>query len=62
MVSAEHLKILGYTFDCIQRQWIQSEKGVIISKHQRIVFEIEKVRECGGTISIEGSNPSLTQV
>ncbi len=61
MVSAEQLRKTGYSFDSSKQQWIHDETGRVVSALDKIEFIVDKVHECGGTISLEGSDPMPRQ-
>jgi DNA-directed RNA polymerase subunit E'/Rpb7 len=55
-VSSDHLTASGYTFD-EEGVWIHDGGSAMIAPDASLRFEVEKVHECGGTISMEGKNP-----
>ena len=59
MVSAEQLRGAGYTFDADLQKWVSESGAETISVDSRIAFEVGKVHECDGTMSLEGVKPSL---
>jgi len=60
MVAAEHLVGAGYSFDAEVQKWVSEDGGQTMSTNSRIIFEVQKVHECEGTMSLEGSKPSLS--
>lgn len=60
MVSAEPLRNAGYFFDADLQKWVSEAGSQTISVGSKITFEVEKVHECEGTVSLEGVNPSLS--
>ena len=60
MISSNHLRACGYTFDPDLRNWtVAGGKSNAISNDDMICFEVEKIHECEGALSLEGINPSL---
>lgn len=60
MVSAEQLRGAGYSFDADLQKWVSESGGQTISVDSTITFEVEKIHECDGTLSLEGVKPSLS--
>ena len=60
MVSAEQLRGAGYSFDADLQKWVSESGGQTISVNSRITFDVEKIHECDGTMSLEGVKPSLS--
>jgi hypothetical protein len=60
MVSAEQLRGAGYVFDADLQKWVSESGGQTISVNSRITFDVEKIHECDGTMSLEGVKPSLS--
>ena len=65
-VSAEALRLAGYTFDKEGNQWSQSEEeeggNRVVAKGDKMSFCVQKLHECNGLISLEGSQPSLMSI
>ena len=62
-VSAEALRLAGYTFDKEENQWKQSNSGsCAVGKGDQMSFCVDKLHECNGLISLEGSKPSLISI
>lgn len=59
MVSADELREAGYSFDAELQKWVFGSGAQAISVESRIEFEVEKIHECEGTLSLEGAKPSL---
>ncbi len=57
MVSAAELRTAGYSFDSNEQEWIHDDTKKVVTTLDRIDFVVNTVHECGGTISMEGSNP-----
>lgn len=60
MVSAEQLRGAGYSFDADLQKWVSESGGQTISVDSKITFEVSKIHECEGTMSLEGINPALS--
>jgi hypothetical protein len=60
MVSADQLHASGYSFDPDLQNWATEEGAQTISIEGKINFEVAKVHECEGTVSLEGVTPSLS--
>ena len=60
MVGAEELRGAGYTFDSDLQKWVAEDGGQTIETNSQITFNVEKVHECDGTLSLEGVKPSLS--
>jgi hypothetical protein len=65
-VSAEALRLAGYTFDKEMNEWSQSAEGdggdCIVAKGDKMSFRVEKLHESNGLISLEGSQPSVISI
>ena len=59
MVSSGHLHSAGYVFDRDLQQWMQEKGPKVLGNDDRVDFMVEKIHECEGVISIEGSHPSV---
>jgi len=59
MVSAESLRAGGFTFDSDLNEWSRVDTGVVVQIEDSMVFTVDKIHECSGLISIEGSHPSI---
>lgn len=60
MVSAEQLRGAGFSFDADLQKWVSDNDAQTISVDSTITFEVDKVHECDGTMSLEGIKPSLS--
>lgn len=60
MVPAEQLEEAGYIFNQEMQQWIHETTNKIVKHDDSIHFTTEKLHECGGIISLEGSKPILS--
>ena len=60
MVSSDELRSSGYVFDIDLQKWVTEDGGQTIEVDSRITFNVEKVHECDGTLSLEGIPPSLS--
>jgi hypothetical protein len=61
MVSADHLRAAGYSFDPDLQIWAKSEgESQTISIQDKINFEVDEVHEVEGAVSLEGVKPSLS--
>jgi hypothetical protein len=60
MVSADQLHAAGYTFDRSCQNWVAADKSQTISTTEKIHFVVEKIHECEGTVSLEGTKPLLS--
>ena len=63
MVPSDHLRASGYVFDQDLQQWLldTEEDSKVIGVNDLITMKVEKLRECAGIISLEGSHPSLVK-
>ena len=59
MVSADELREAGYTFDSDLQKWVFGGGAQAVSVDSRIKFEVGKIHECEGTLSLEGVKPAL---
>jgi DNA-directed RNA polymerase subunit E'/Rpb7 len=59
MVSSDHMVSAGYVFDRELQQWIHESSSNVIDIEDKVDFVIEKIHECEGIISMEGSHPSV---
>lgn len=59
MVAAEQLRASGFSFDPDTQMWISVEGSQSIADSERINFEVDKIHEVEGNVSIEGVKPSL---
>ena len=79
MISSNHLRERGYTYDPDLQNWTllsdnggdgngrrkkpnttsNSNAANSISNDDTICFQVEKIHECDGALSLEGINPSL---
>jgi len=67
MVSADFLRKGGFGFDVDLNEWSRrGESGsggvVVVRIEDEVVFTVEKIHECSGLISIEGSKPFIVGV
>ena len=46
-------------FDSDLNEWSRVESGVVVRIDDEVVFTVEKIYECSGLISIEGSHSSI---
>jgi hypothetical protein len=60
MVSAEQLHGAGYSFDADLQKWVSDSGAQTIAVDSKITFDVDKIHECEGTMSLEGVNPSLS--
>ena len=60
MVSAEQLRGAGYNFDADLQKWVSDTGGQSIAVNSKITFDVDKIHECDGTMSLEGVKPSLS--
>ena len=58
MISGDELRAAGYSFDAELHNWTSSKES--ISPKDKVKFNIEKIHELEGTVSMEGKNPSLS--
>jgi hypothetical protein len=58
MVSSDHLHSAGYVYDQELQEWTQEEGSGVLGNEDRVEFIVQKIHECAGIISIEGSNPN----
>ena len=59
MVSAEKLRASGYSYDREIQNWVANEGCQTLSNQDKITFVVETMHECEGTVSLEGSAPSV---
>lgn len=59
MVSSDHMHSAGYVFDGESQQWIQENGDKVLGNDDKVGFVIEKIHECDGIISMEGSHPTV---
>lgn len=59
MVSSDHLHLAGYVFDRDLQQWMQEKEPNVLGNDDKVDFVVEKIHECEGVISMEGSHPSV---
>ena len=57
MVSADQLRASGYDYDNDVEKWVKGSSSM--STGDVIKFDVDKIHECDGTISLEGSKPTL---
>lgn len=63
MIPAEKLNSVGYVYDEGVQQWmLQQEDSQTITIGDKMTFVVDKLYECGGTISLEGKDPSVKLV
>lgn len=60
MVSADHLRAAGYSFDPDLQIWASEGGSQTISNQDKIHFEVDEVHEVEGAVSLEGVKPSLS--
>eukprot|EP00934_Nitzschia_sp_Nitz4_P000423 Nitzschia sp. Nitz4//scaffold221_size33835//29154//29889//NITZ4_007856-RA/size33835-augustus-gene-0.2-mRNA-1//1//CDS//3329542572//423//frame0 len=60
MVSAEPLRNAGFFFDADLQKWVSEGGAQSIAVDSKITFEVTKIHECEGTVSLEGTNPALS--
>ena len=60
MVPADQLEEAGYIFDRDMQQWYHETTNKIVKHDDSVHFTMEKLHECGGIISLEGSKPVLS--
>jgi len=61
MVSADNLVRAGFRFDAEQYTWVNVDGGMDEAL-TNLEFEVSKVHECAGVISLEGVNPKVVHV
>lgn len=59
MVSSDHLQSAGYVFDEDLHQWILEGDCQALGIGDKVEFTVQKLHECAGVISLEGSQPSV---
>mmetsp|Transcript_31794 Transcript_31794/g.46889 ORF Transcript_31794/g.46889 Transcript_31794/m.46889 type:complete len:220 (+) Transcript_31794:44-703(+) len=60
-ITSDHLQEAGFSFlndGFGATTWVHKDGSAIIASEETITFTIEKVHECAGTISMEGSHAS----
>lgn len=60
-ITSDHLQKAGFSFlddDFGATTWIHKDGSTILAPDETVKFIVEKVHECAGTISMEGSHPS----
>jgi DNA-directed RNA polymerase subunit E'/Rpb7 len=62
MVPAEQLEEAGYIFDRELQQWTHEGTSKILEHDDCVDFTVEKLHECAGIISMEGSRPIVSAV
>jgi hypothetical protein len=60
MVPAEQLEEAGYIFDRELQQWTHGGTSKVLEHDNCVEFTVEKLHECAGIISMEGSNPIVS--
>lgn len=59
MVPAQQLQDEGYIYDEESMVWTQEDGSHTFSKEEKVEFIVDKIHESAGTISMEGTKPSL---
>jgi hypothetical protein len=63
MISSDHLRACGYSFDSELHNWVGNQnmngKSGAICNNDIVNFQVEKIHECEGAVSLEGVNPLL---
>lgn len=67
MVSADNLVRAGFRFDAEQYTWLNvnvnaTDDGDNNLALEYLAFEVSKVHECAGVISLEGENPKVVHI
>jgi len=71
MVPADQLRNAGYDYDAETNQWSTERDAntgellpapVPVAISDGIDFTVQKMHECNGIISLEGSKPDMTQI
>lgn len=57
MVSSDHLQSAGYVFKPQTQQWARESDSKVLGKKGKVDFVVQKIHECDGIISMEGSSP-----
>ena len=58
MISGDELRAAGYSFDEELHNWTSSKES--IAPKDKVKFNVEKIHELEGTVSMEGKNPALS--
>jgi hypothetical protein len=58
MIPARGLQSAGYRYENESQQWTLEDGSKFFSNGQTINFVVEKIHECAGAISLEGTKPS----
>jgi len=59
MVSSDHMQAAGYVFDDETQQWQHQNGNKVLGNQDEVNFVIDKLHECDGMISLEGSHPTV---
>lgn len=59
MVSSDQMESAGYVFDTQTQQWMQESDSKVLGNGDMVDFIVEKMHECDGIISMEGSSPRV---
>ena len=59
MIPAENLHDAGYVFDSDMNEWVHQEDETVVGKDANVDFVVAKIHEVAGTISMEGSKPTI---
>jgi DNA-directed RNA polymerase subunit E'/Rpb7 len=59
MISSDHLQSAGYVFNPQSQQWTDESDSKVLGNEDKVDFVLEKIHECDGIISMEGSNPRV---
>jgi hypothetical protein len=55
MVSSDNLRSAGYLYDRDVDEWKQESGSKVLAANDQIEIAVEKIHECEGVISMEGS-------
>ena len=59
-VTSDNLVTAGFSFDADRGEWVHEDDGsTAIAADEAVDFTVEKVHECAGTISMEGTDPTV---
>lgn len=60
MIPAGRLQEAGFAFDADLQEWSKEDGSSSFAKDDRVDFIVDKIHEAVGTLSLEGSQPSLS--
>ena len=59
-ITSENLVAAGFSFDVDQGEWVHEDDGsTAIAAEEAVDFTVEQLHECAGTISMEGTEPTV---